>query len=308
MKSNPVIRMAIAVSTTFAPILGVDSQPSHGSIIVVSAPQIVSQHASSPYSLLDAFTLESQPLGRIAERIQGAIQGCMKRDGWNYWNPTHILFNNEYSTLKDFWSFRSKDGYGVSEQILDESQHRQMPSDTNFAYLATLTLPEQSRYWLALTGASDQRDSYIQVPLTIPSGRSRGCEASARRKVLRSLPYFQMNIRTSILKLYSEQNGSGIVAKGTLEWKGCMQWAGYRVKWFDQEEASFLRVESRLTPAAAKGELSIEKAAAVADARCFLHYLYPAELKIDKRLLRQFAEKHSEYRIPILRAIKSASF
>jgi len=273
----------------------------------LSVPGIVIQHASSPYSMLDAFTLDSRPLGQVAQRVQSVIQVCMNRHGWNYWNPTHIVYNSEYTNLGSFWKFRSREGYGASSQVIDEALHRLIPSEQNFQYLGTLTPLQRSMYWLDLTGSSTAVDNYLPVPLTVPIGKSRGCEATARRSVLASLPYFQLDLRKQIANLYSDQSSGGLVIKGALEWGRCMARAGYRVRYFDQEEVSFFQTSNSLTLGAAKREFPAEKTAAVADATCFLKHLYPAESKYDKVLLTNFARSYPTYQRVISRIIKSLS-
>jgi hypothetical protein len=289
-----LITVAVAVSTVAMGLRGQNAQSA-----VPPAPVLVSHHPKMAYSILDQFTLSSQPLGALAEKIQGDIQTCMSGKGWQYWNPTIILYNSEYVNLGKYWSFRVHDGYGVSASIIEESLHRLIPNLSNFRYLARLTKSQLLQYWYDLNGNYSLAANYIPVPLTIPTSSAKGCEAVARRSVLGPLPYFDRNLQRQIGNLYSAEAKNVEVLAAKASWKNCMSVAGYHINFFDQEESHFNQLSNQMNLRSAQKELTPEIVAATADASCFLKFVYPAQSRVDKKLLIGFTLLHPSYAFEI---------
>jgi hypothetical protein len=290
--------MTVLMVASLAAIFVVDS-PCSSAGSVINKPEVISKHLSYPYSLLDAFTLHSQPLGQLAEDIQVDVKGCMASNGWSYWIPTYITFNSEYTTLGSFWNYRSHEGYGASTQVIFEATHRLIPVVSDFKYLARLTSSQRTQYWLTLTGSSNRVGDFLAIPLTIPSKAASGCEARARRAVLKGLPYFQLKLRKAIIALYSDQNNRGEVVAATSKWEGCMRKAGFPVTTFDEEESDFLRKANDWSLKMARSQFGHEIKVSLVDATCFLNYLYPALMHVDDALLMQFASIHPSDKMAI---------
>lgn len=300
-----VVEVTLGVSILLSFAAGTTPESGqNGAGAAPSIPRIVSDHPGSPYSLLNEFTLDSEPLGKVAENIQTNVGACMNREGWKYWNPTDFAFNSEYTDLKNFWKFRITEGFGVSSQVIIEAKKRLVPITANFQYLATLASSQRLAYWLDLTGSTKSFGDYAAVPLTIPGSGAKGCEATARRKVLGPLPYFQDKTRRAFENLYAELSSSRAVVVGTRNWEKCMATSGFSVRYFDQEEAAYFQKSSKLTLRSAERDFPIERTTAVIDARCFLEYLYPRETAYSRTLLRIFAKTFPKYDDSITRLLR----
>jgi len=264
--------------------------------VAPKAPQIVLVHPKFAYSLLDAFTLSNQPLGRLAVRIQENITTCMARRGWKYVNVTRILYNDEYTSLQSFWDYRTTFGYGFASDVIEGDTHRLVPSDANFEYLSMLSSARRRAYWIDLIGHNQIASNFRAVPLSLPSSSSRDCESTARRQTLGDLGFFQPSIRFALDAMYREQLQGLAVAQGMRKWQACMDRHGLGVGYFDQEESHFQVLASAATLLQARQDLKPETTAATIDAQCFLQYLYPPERASAAHLLYTFALRHPLYR------------